>query len=88
MPTISGFSKAVGCALIPGGPVGEHQVPGAIGDGDTLLSVEHITDGAPPTRADITSEFSITAGKGGSITNTTTDTTGDFLHVLWAEKED
>jgi len=88
MPTISGFSTAVGCALIPGGPVGEHLVPGNIKDGDTLLSVEHITDGAPPTRVDRTAEFTITADKGGSITNDTTDTTGGFLHVLWAAKED
>ncbi|WPJ68009.1 hypothetical protein STOPSMEL_33 [Sinorhizobium phage StopSmel] len=87
MPTISGFSKPVGCAMIPGGPVGEHLVPGSIKAGDTLLSVEHITDGSPPTRVDRTAEFSITAGKGGSITNTTTNTTGGFLHVLWARSE-
>ncbi|PYE86904.1 hypothetical protein [Phyllobacterium leguminum] len=87
MPTISGFSTPVGCAMIAGGPVGEHIVPGSIRDGDTLLSVEHITDGTPPTRADITAEFSITPGKGGSITNTTTDTTGGFLHVLWSTSE-
>ncbi len=87
MPTISGFSKPVGCAMIPGGPVGEHPVQGALQPSDTLLSVEHITDGDPPTRADITAEFSITAGKSGSITNTTTDTTGGWLHVLWARSE-
>lgn len=87
MPTITGFSGPVGCELIPGGPAGEHKLQGAIGPGDTLLSVEHITDGAPPTRADITAEFSITPDKGGSITNTTTDTTGGFLHVLWARSE-
>ena len=87
MPTISGFSKPVGCAMIPGGPVGEHKVNGAIKAGDTLLSVEHITDGSPPTRVDRTAEFSVTAGKGGSITNTTTNTTGGFLHVLWARSE-
>lgn len=85
--TISGFTKVVGCCLIPGGPVGEHAVQGNLKDGDTLLSVEHITDGAPPTRVDRTAEFSITAGKGGVIENTTTDTTGDFLHVLWAKPE-
>ncbi|MBA5777469.1 hypothetical protein H2509_13505 [Stappia sp. F7233] len=87
MPTISGFSRPVGCALIPGGPVGEHEVPGALSPGDTLLSVEHITEGTPPTRVDRTAEFSITAGKAGVIENTTTDTTGDFLHVLWARSE-
>ncbi|MEO9612627.1 MAG: hypothetical protein ABJG86_09760 [Nitratireductor sp.] len=87
MPTITGFSRPVGCALIPGGPVGEHLVPGALQPGDTLLSVEHITDGTPPTRVDRTAEFSITAGRAGSVTNDTTDTTGGFLHVLWARSE-
>ena len=87
MPTISGFSKAVGCALIPGGPIGEHEVPGSIADGDTLLSVEHITDANPPTRVDRTAEFSIVAGKSNRIANTTTVTTGGFLHVLWAKPE-
>ena len=87
MPTVSGFSKAVGCALIPGGPVGEHVVPGNLRPGDTLLSVEHIIDGAPPTRVDRTAEFSISATTAGVIENTTTVTTGQFLHVLWAKAE-
>jgi hypothetical protein len=87
MPTITGFSKAVGCALIPGGAIGEHRVPGDIGPGDTLLSVEHITDGTPPTRVDRTAEFTIHATKGGTIQNTTTNTTGGFLHVLWSRTE-
>lgn len=87
MPTISGFSSPVGCALIEGGPIGEHAVPGKIKPGDTLLSVEHITDGTPPTRVDRTDEFSIHATKGGVIENTTTDTTGQFLHVLWSSNE-
>ncbi|WPZ06584.1 hypothetical protein [Pelagerythrobacter marinus] len=87
MGTISGFSKAVGCALIPGGAIGEHTVPGNIADGDTLLSVEHITDAEPPTRVDRTDEFTIVAGKANTIENTTTDTTGGFLHVLWAKAQ-
>lgn len=87
MPTISGFPNAVGCALIPGGPIGEHAVPGNIRPGDTLLSVEHITAGSPPTRVDRTAEFSIHATKGGVIVNTTTNTTGEHLHVLWAKAE-
>lgn len=88
MPTISGFSTPVGCALIAGGPVGEHSVPGSLKPGDTLLSVEHITDGTPPTREDITAEFTISATKAGTIENTTTDTTGAHLHVLWSSTED
>lgn len=87
MPTISGFPTAVGCDLIPGGPIGEHVVRGNIRPGDTLLSVEHITAGSPPTRVDRTAEFSIHATKGGVIVNTTTITTGQFLHVLWAKAE-
>lgn len=88
MPTISGFSAPVGCALIPGGAIGEHRVPGSIKPGDTLLSVEHITDGAPPTRVDRTAEFTVSATKAGVVQNTTTNTTGGFLHVLWASAED
>lgn len=87
MTTISGFSVPTGCALIPGGEAGEHNVPGNLMPGDTLLSVEHIVDGSPPTRTDRTAEFSIHATKGGVVENTTTDTTGDFLHVLWAKAE-
>jgi hypothetical protein len=87
MPTISGFSVPVGSAFIPGGAIGEHQVPGNLKPADTLLSIEHITDGSPPTRVDRTAEFSIHATKGGVIENTTTDTTGGFLHVLWASAE-
>lgn len=87
MPTISGFSRPVGCALIPGKAVGEHAVPGNLRPGDTLLSVEHITDGSPPTRVDRTAEFSIHASKAGVIQNSTTNTTGGFLHVLWAKAE-
>lgn len=88
MPTITGFSRPVGCALIPGGPAGEHKVPGSLKPGDTLLSVEHVSDGAPPTREDITDEFEISATDAGIVINTSgTDTTGDFLHVLWASRE-
>ncbi len=87
MPMISGFSKPIGCSMIPGGPVGEHVVHGDLAPGDTLLSVEHITDGSPPTRVDRTAEFSIVAGKANTIANTTTNTTGDFLHVAWAKAE-
>lgn len=87
MGTISGFSKPIGCCIIPGGAVGEHAVQGNIKPGDTLLSVEHIVEGDPPTRTDRTAEFSISATKAGVIENDTTDTTGDFLHVLWATEE-
>ena len=83
MPTISGFSKPIRSTVIPGGPVGQHKVPGNLRAGHTLLSVEELTDGAPPTRVDRTAEFSITSNQNGLIQNTTTNTTGKFLLVTW-----
>lgn len=87
MPTLSGFSKQIGSAVIPGTVIGEHKLPGNIKPGDTLLAVEQIQEGSPPTRTDRTAEFSITAGKGGSITNTTTNLTGSTLVVIWAKTD-
>ena len=87
MPTISGFNKRIGCAMIPGKAIGEHKLSGNLKPGDTLLSVLHISDGTPPTAVNRTAEFSITPAKGGSITNTTTDTTGGWLHVVWASAD-
>lgn len=87
MPFQDGFSKQIGCCLIRGGAVGEHKVRGNLKPGDTLLSVEHITDAPTPTRVDRTAEFSIVAGKHATIVNTTTNTTGGYLHVLWAKAE-
>lgn len=87
MPTITGFSKAVECAVIPGGPVGNFNVPGSLQPTDTLLAVLDVTDGNPPSAVSRTGEFSITAGKANSITNTTTDTTGRFLCVVWSRKD-
>lgn len=83
MPTISGFSKPISVAVTPGGPVGQHRVPGNLRPGHTLLSVEELTDAATPTRVDRTAEFSITAGQNATIQNTTTNTTGKFLLVTW-----
>lgn len=87
MTTISGFSQRVGRALIPGGVVGEHKVPGNLKPTDTLLSVVQIAAGPPPTGTDRTAEFSIHATKGGVITNTTTNTSGGWLLVAWASTE-
>jgi hypothetical protein len=83
MPTISGFSRPIQSACIPGGPVGEFSVPGNLRPGHFLLSVEELTDAATPTRVDRTGEFSITPNKNGRIQNTTTNTTGKFLLVTW-----
>lgn len=87
MPTLSGFSKAIGTSVIPGNVVGEHKVPGNIKPGDTLIAVEQVQEGTPPTRTDRTAEFSITAGKGGTITNTTTNLSGSTLVVIWAKAD-
>lgn len=87
MPTITGFPTPVGCCLIPGGAIGEHVVQGKMKPSDTLLSVEDITPGTPSTRVDRTAEFSIHPTKGNTIVNTTTNTTGRFLHVLWQSTE-
>lgn len=87
MPTISGFTKRLGKALVPGGPIGAIKVPGDIKAGDTLLDVLHITDGAPPVRVNRTAECSITAGAAGSITTTLTNTTGGYLLVVWAKAD-
>lgn len=87
MPTITGFSLPVGCALIPGGVAGEHKVPGKLKPGDTLLAVQRVQAGSPPTATDLTEEFEIHATKGGVISNDTTNTTGSWLHVLWVSQE-
>lgn len=88
MPTITGLPAAIGSALIPGGAAGAHKVPGHLQPGDTLLSVDHITAGTPPTRADRTAEFSISATEAGVVENDGgTDTSDDWLHVLWVKAE-
>lgn len=85
MPTISGLSVPIATAVIPGGVAGAHAVPGGLKPADTLLAVLHVENGPPRAVVeDLTAEFAITAGAAGSVTNTTTDTTGDFLVVVWA----
>lgn len=85
MPVINGYSVPTEEAIIPGGVVGDYKVPGSIEPGDHLLAVIHVTDSPPAHVADLTAEFSIKAGASGTITNTTTDTTGHFLLVVWAK---
>ena len=87
MTTITGISVPIGSALLPGGAVGDHTVPGGLVPGDTLLSVLQLVDGAPVTATDLTAEFTIAADAAGTVTNTTTDTSGDFLFVVWARAE-
>ena len=86
MPTISGFSRAIATAIIPGAAAGVHAVPGEIADGDTLIAVTRLTDATPPVPTDLTAEFSIPAGTQGQISNALgTATTGAFLVVSWVK---
>ena len=85
MPTLSGFSRTITTAIVPGGAIGAHAVPGDIEDGDALIAVTQLTDADPPVPTDLTAEFAISAGENGQVENTTTDTTGDFLVVTWAK---
>jgi hypothetical protein len=73
-----GFSKV---SLIAGGLAGDHNIAG-MALGDELVFVGHISTAASvATIADLTSEFTVAAGK---ITNTLgTDTSDDQLLVIW-----
>lgn len=87
MTTISGFPRAIQSAVIPGGPAGDHSVPGALNAGDDLISVRHISSDLV-TNADLTAEFSIVAGTSNTINNDAgTTTADDFLIVTWAEAQ-
>ncbi|MEL6485876.1 MAG: hypothetical protein AAFQ13_01850 [Pseudomonadota bacterium] len=87
MSTISGFSRRTGFAIIPGGEAGEHAVPGNIKAGDTLVAAIQLTDADPPVPTNRLSEFSIPASSEGLVENTTTDTTGDFVCLVWVSEE-
>jgi hypothetical protein len=73
-----GFSQI---ALLAGGAAGDHVIA-AIAVGDELVKVLHISTAASvATIADLTSEFTVAAGK---ITNAEgTDTSDDQLLVFW-----
>lgn len=84
--TQSGFPRAVSCAVIPGGAPGQFNVPGNLKPGDTILMVRHVSANLA-TNADITANVSITAGVHGRITVVTTNSTGNFLVIVWAKPE-
>lgn len=73
-----GFSQI---SLLAGGAAGDHVIAG-IAVGDELVKVLHISTAVSiATIADLTSEFTVAAGK---ITNALgTDTTDDQLLVFW-----
>lgn len=80
--TAPGWTRAVGYALIPGGAAGDHTLSGPIDPGDDLIAVKHVSVNLV-TNADITAEFTIDGT--GLINNAAgTDTTGNFLVVVWA----
>ena len=77
------FTRAIGRAVISGGVAGDHSVPGGIGSGDSLIAVHHVSADLV-TNTDITAEFTIDAAN--LINNTGgTNTSGNFLAILWAE---
>lgn len=80
---ISGLSATVGRAVAPGGPAGEHRIDGNTAPGDTLLAVLQVSADLQ-SRTDLTDEFEIVDY--GVIDNDGgTDTTGDFLVVVYAK---
>ncbi len=81
--TAPGFTRSIGTAMITGGTAGDHVVPGPLNLDDNLLAVRHVSADLV-TNADILSEFTL---DGANLINNAagTDTTGDFLLVVWAE---
>lgn len=82
--TQSGFPRTVGQAVVPGGPIGNINVPG-INAADTLLNVTSVTSGLVPT--DRTANASIPASTEGRIAMATVNTTGLWLIVTWAKAQ-
>lgn len=82
---LEGMSKPLGFAVVPGGAAASdlYPVPG-INPADTIVSVLHVSDDLV-TNTDVTSEASITDAD--TIQLTTTNTTGDYVVVVWQENE-
>ena len=75
-----GFLKV---SLIDGAAAGDHTVTG-MAVGDEIVSVIHISTKADiATMADITSEFTVAAGKATNAAGT--DTTNDQLQIIWLD---
>jgi hypothetical protein len=83
MITAPGWTRAIGSAIIPGGAAGDHSPPGPLNLDDDLLAVKHVSADLV-TLADLTAEFTI-AGANLINNDLGTDTTGEFLLVVWAE---
>ncbi len=83
MITAPGWTRSIGSAIIPGAVAGDVTVPGPLNLDDDILVVLHLTADLV-TNADLTSEFSL---DGANLINNDagTDSSGDFLLVVWAE---
>lgn len=83
MGIIQGFPRPVERAVVPGGAnaAGIGPVAG-IDPGDDIIAVHHVSTDLV-TNADVTAEATITDAD--EITLSTTDTTGDFVVVVWAK---
>ena len=83
MITAPGWTRSIGTAIVPGATAGDHAVPGPINLDDNLLAVKHVSADLV-TLADLTAEFTL---DGANLINNDagTDTTGEFLLVVWVE---
>ena len=81
--TAPGWTRSIGTAVVPGSTAGDFVVPGPINLDDDLISVTHASADLV-TLADLTAEFTI---DGANLINNAagTDTTGEFLVVVWVE---
>lgn len=82
MGTLEGFPTPFGSAIVPGGVAGAHSPVPGINTGDTLIEVKHVS-GDLVTNTSLLGEASITDAD--EITLSTTNTTGNFLIVIWKE---
>ena len=80
MGTLEGFPTPFGSAIVPGGVAGTHTPVPGISTADTLIEVKHVS-GDLVTNASLLGEASITDAD--EINLTTTNTTGNFLIVIW-----
>ena len=85
MITAPGWERAIGTMIVPGAVAGDVTLPGgSLVAADDLLNVTHLTADLV-TLADLTSEFTTEGAK--LINNDAgTDSSGDFLLVVWAHK--
>lgn len=85
MPTIPGTTQPFGFCVVPGGPNAAPLSPcGGIDTADTIVTAYHVSDDLV-TKADVTAEATIPAAD--QVQLAVTDTSGDFVLVVWQEDE-